>query len=249
VELGRHAAARGYRLRHVHECASTNDLASADIREGGERIWIVADRQLAGRGRLGREWIARDGNLYASLCLRNPASPRVAPQIGFVAAVAIFDAAGAILGAAERLSIKWPNDLLLDGAKTAGILAESASLSNGDFGVVVGIGVNVAEHPEGTPYPSAHLAQARPTVTAPQLFAELSDAFAQWFEEWRARGFEPIREAWTRRAAGLGRAIKVRRVEGDLDGVCEGLDGEGRLIVSAPQGRYAIDAGDVFLMR
>lgn len=247
LELGLRAQAAGYRLRHVESCGSTNDLAMQALREGQDKLWIVADHQSAGRGRSGRVWAPRPGNLYCSLALRAPAEARIAPQIGFVTAVAAYDAIGAALGATDGLAIKWPNDLLLHGAKTAGILAESGWSSDRELLVVVGIGINVADHPDVVSYRATHLQAACPAVAAARVFRNLSDAMTARLEEWGADGFAPIREAWLARAAGLGGPAVVRRDDGDVRGHMIGLDVDGRLILDTDVGRRLIEAGDVFL--
>lgn len=246
--VGAAAKALGYRVQFVESCGSTNDLAMQALREGADRLWIVAAEQNAGRGRLGRTWTPRPGNLYASLALVDPAPGAQAPQIGFVAALAAHDAAAAQCATgAARLALKWPNDLLLDGRKTAGILVEGASLVAGRLGVVVGVGVNVVDHPEGTRYGATELRAAATQATADSVFAALSDAFALRLAQWRDEGFAATRRDWLERAAGLNGPARVDLGSEILEGRFEGIDADGRLLLRGAQGARLIAAGDVFL--
>jgi BirA family biotin operon repressor/biotin-[acetyl-CoA-carboxylase] ligase len=246
--LGDNARNAGYRLIVRDEVASTMEEARRALDQGDAgRLWIVARQQNAGRGRHGRQWGSPPGNLYASLLLVAPCEPAVAPQLGFVAGLALHDAASRVLGpAGAGLKLKWPNDLLLDRAKTAGLLLEGESRA-GRLNVIIGIGVNVASHPEGTPYPAAFLKQREPQASVEALLAALSDAWLDRFSTWSLPGgFGPIREAWLERAAFLGETITIRLPEGPVSGIFAGLDATGRLLLDTESGRRTIDAGDLF---
>src|SRR5262249_18700944 len=148
-------------VRHVaHETiASTNTEALALARHG-ERgpLWVTAVTQSAGRGRRGREWVSQPGNLFATLLLADPCPSDCAPQLSFVAGLAVHDAVVETAGGlVSRLSLKWPNDLLCDGAKLAGILIEGEG-SGAALNVAIGIGINCVHHPAGTEYPATDLA-------------------------------------------------------------------------------------------
>ena len=244
--------AAGYRLLALEATGSTNDDAARAARDGDSgRLWIVAGSQEAGRGRHGRHWLSPAGNLYASLLLVDPCPPALAPQLGFIAGLALHEAVERATGlAAPRLALKWPNDLLLEGAKVAGILLEAESRQG--FTVVIGFGVNIARRPEDTPYPSAALAQHAPAVSAATLFPELAKLFARRFESWQdglQRGAEPfaaIREQWLARAAGRGASISVRLPGCEKRGTFAGLDPSGRLELQTTRGLELIDAGDLY---
>lgn len=181
--------------------------------------------------------------------------PRAA-DVSFVAALAIHDAVAATAPQlADSLRLKWPNDLLLDGAKMCGILIETApghaGHMDGDPLLAVGIGVNLASHPDGTPYPAtnllAHSVQAAPR----DVLARLAHAFTQWLEVWdRGRNFEAVREAWLARAQGLGGPITVRLPGEVIEGDFVSLDADGALTLRTPAGGRdtlrRITAGDVF---
>lgn len=246
--LGEGARAAGYRLIVRDEVSSTMEEARHALREGDPgRLWIVAKSQNAGRGRHGRHWGSPPGNLYASLLLVTPCEPALAPQLGFVAGLALHDAAAAVTGLSHpALALKWPNDLLIGGAKTSGLLLEGESRA-GRFNVVIGIGINVASAPEGTPYPAAHLLAHAADVTVERLLAALSDAWHQRFSAWSLPGgFGPTRAAWLERAAYLGETITMRLPEGPVSGRFLGLDASGRLELETEAGRRLIDAGDLY---
>src|SRR5262249_51538115 len=158
MQLSSAAMAAGYRLSVHDTLASTNAEALA-LARGGERgpIWITAREQTAGRGRRGNSWVSPRGNLDAPLLLTDPAPPDCAPQLSFVAVLALHDAIAACAPALPRaLALKWPNDLLCGGAKLAGILIEGERTS-GAFAVATGIGVNCDSHPSQTAYPVTDL--------------------------------------------------------------------------------------------
>ncbi len=246
--LGESARAAGYRLIVRDEVGSTMEEARRALQQGDPgQLWIVARSQNAGRGRHGRQWTSPPGNLYASLLLVNPCEPALAPQLGFVAGLALHDAAARVTGlAAPRLALKWPNDLLVDGAKCSGLLLEGES-GAGRFAVIAGLGINIASCAEGTPYPASFLRAQRPDVTIEATLAALAEAFAERFAIWqRPGGFGPTRQAWLERAAFLGQTITIRPPSGAVTGVFSGLDPAGRLLLETPGGIRAFDAGDLF---
>ncbi|MEJ0095374.1 MAG: biotin--[acetyl-CoA-carboxylase] ligase [Methylocella sp.] len=230
--------------------ASTNDEALACARSGDPgRLWITAESQTGGRGRNGRSWASPPGNLFASLLLIDPAPLRRAAELGFVTSIALALALRDLLGGDSRLAIKWPNDILYDGAKLAGILLESASLPEG-FACVVGIGVNCNSHPEDTLYKATNLMAIAGDRVAPEtVFEQLTAAMAYWLDVWaEGAGFETIRAEWLSLAVGIGGKISVRRSKDSLEGVFQTIDSTGRLVLLQNSGSVAIDAGDVFLL-
>ncbi|OYW68909.1 MAG: biotin--[acetyl-CoA-carboxylase] ligase [Bosea sp. 12-68-7] len=246
--LGDLARAAGYRLIVRDEVGSTMEEARRALQQGDPgQLWVVARSQNAGRGRHGRQWSSPPGNLYASLLLVNPCEPALAPQLGFVAGLALHDAAARVTGlAAPRLALKWPNDLLVDGAKCSGLLLEGES-GAGRFAVIAGLGINIASCAQGTPYPASFLRAHRPDVTIEATLAALAEAFAERFAIWRRPGgFGPTRQAWLERAAFLGQTITIRPPSGTVTGVFSGLDPGGRLLLETAGGTRAFDAGDLF---
>ncbi len=232
-----------------HEAiGSTNEEALACARRG-ERgpLWITAKRQDSGRGRRGRHWVSEPGNLYASLLLGDPSSPERAPQLSFVAALAACDAvAQCAPSLARRIALKWPNDLLLDGGKFAGILIESEG-TGAAFSAVIGIGVNCKRHPGDTPYPTTDLAAGGADVPPEVLFGLLAPAMTRRLAQWdRGLGFASIRADWLAHAGGIGADIAVRAGDRHLSGRFETLDETGRLLLRLSDGRVqAIAGGEV----
>jgi BirA family biotin operon repressor/biotin-[acetyl-CoA-carboxylase] ligase len=235
---------------HLDTVDSTNAEALRRARGGARALWVVAATQTAGRGRRGRAWASPPGNLYASLLLVDPAPAGVAPQLAFVAGLAVHDACAALApGLAEALRLKWPNDLLCRAAKVAGILIEgegSASLA-----AVIGVGVNCRHHPDAVDQPATDFAAQGATVEASALFDMLRRTMGARLEEWdRGAGFAAIRSAWLARAAGLGQAMRARLPDREASGVFEALDAAGRLILRCADGRCeVITAGEVFPVR
>ncbi|MCI0467401.1 MAG: biotin--[acetyl-CoA-carboxylase] ligase [Beijerinckiaceae bacterium] len=237
---------------HHDELASTNSEALARARERDPgRLWIAASSQTAGRGRNGRRWESPLGNLHASLLLIDPAPPRKAAELGFAAGVAAAHALRDFLSGDTRIAIKWPNDILHDGAKLCGILLESATLPDGRFACVAGFGVNCRAHPENTPYPATDLGAITGEPAAPEeIFALLSAQMAHWLDIWaRGAGFASIRAEWLSLAAGLGAWVSVKLPARTVEGIFETIDTSGRLILGRQLGKEAIEAGDVFFSR
>jgi BirA family biotin operon repressor/biotin-[acetyl-CoA-carboxylase] ligase len=239
----------GWRIEHWEKLGSTNDEARARALQGdGGHLWIVADEQTTGRGRLGRIWTSPRGNLHASALLLDPAPIAKGSEIGFVAGLALHRAVVNLGG--REFFLKWPNDLIWRGAKVAGLLAEGVSLSGGGFACVVGVGVNCEVAPEGAPYATANLSQALGRrVTPAALFDCLVRRFAEALTLWRrGEGFAEVRTAWLNVAAGLGAPIRVAGADGAREGVFEALDARGRLLLRRGGRLEAVEAGDLMLI-
>jgi BirA family biotin operon repressor/biotin-[acetyl-CoA-carboxylase] ligase len=243
------AQAAGTRLLQCETLASTNAEALTRARAGDcGPLWITAQRQTAGRGRRGNAWISEPGNLYATLLLGDPAPPHRAAELSFVAALAVHDAIMDCSAALSwRLALKWPNDVLCDGAKLAGMLIESEHVA-GTLAVAIGIGVNCAHHPDGTSYPATDLATAGVSASHDTIFGGLSAAMARRLAQWQGgAGFPSIRTDWLERAVGVGSDMLVRLPGRELTGKFEALDERGRLLLRLPDGALeAVSAGDVF---
>jgi BirA family biotin operon repressor/biotin-[acetyl-CoA-carboxylase] ligase len=228
---------------------STNEEARRRALAGDPgRMWIVADEQTAGRGRRGRAWISPRGNLHASALMIDPCPAPIAPQLGFVAGVALTRAARDI-GAAE-VGLKWPNDLLSNNAKCAGILVESAALASPGVAYVVGVGINCAQAPEGFGYPTRCLTRANGIAVSPgDLFERLAQRFDEALHEWRAgEAFERIRAAWLDCALGLGGPIAIENGGVKRQGVFEGIDANGRLLIRSGRRLDIVEAADLCIL-
>ncbi len=245
----------GYRHEGYDSLPSTSSLALERARAGATSgLWITAGEQTKGRGRRGRTWTTERGNLAASLLLIDPAPPPLAATVSFVAGLvlhqAILDLAGP--GYVDRVKLKWPNDLLLDRRKAAGILVDGEKLPDKRFAVVIGIGVNCRSHPDSdTVYPATDLFSAGVVVESTALFEQLAVNFDAELGRWdRGKGFAAIRAAWLDRAIGVGEAITVNLPDRAVAGRFDALDGDGRLVLALPDGaRQTISAGDLFFAR
>lgn len=236
---------------HARErVGSTSDEAKTLARNGAPHGTVVwARSQSAGRGRGGRTWYSPVGNLYASVVLR-PAVPfEHLSEVGFVAALGVAEAVRTFLPAQRCVGLKWPNDVLIDGAKVAGILLESETARDTAPWVVVGIGINVAAAPSDAPYPVASLhASGAPDAIPRRVLSATLGALGAWFALWRECGFERVRDAWLRQAAYLQAEVCVRAGEGTVRGRFAGLDDDGAMIVETAQGRRRVSFGDVALV-
>lgn len=233
---------------HLESVGSTNAdlLARAQAGERGP-LWLRADCQTSGRGRLGRAWTSPSGNLYASILLHDPADGRDLPQLAHVAAVALAEAVREVVGHEPALHLKWPNDLLFGGAKLAGILVEAIHSTHADC--VIGWGVNCLSHPDGLPYETSDLSAVAGRPIAPDtVFAALrratSDAVSTWS---RGRNFEAIRAAWLSHGLPPGTPMSARRQAGTTAGTFAGIDHHGRLLLRTLDGLVTIEAGDINL--
>ncbi|MBT9287852.1 biotin--[acetyl-CoA-carboxylase] ligase [Prosthecodimorpha staleyi] len=245
--LGPKARAAGIRLECFETIGSTNTAAMERARAGDPGgVWFYAETQTAGRGRRGRTWATPTGNMAASFLRIVHVAPQAAATYGFVAGLALHRALSGLL-AADRLALKWPNDLLLDGAKLSGILLEAERCGDGRMALVIGIGVNVVTAPEGMPYAVASLAGAGLPVPAAQVFERLAEAWVEIEALWdEGRGLAEVLSAWRACAAGLGAPVSVTLGSRTLAGRFEGIDAEGRLVLAAPDGgRHTITAGEV----
>lgn len=206
--------------------------------------WIIALRQTAAYGRRQRAWEQHPGDLAATLLVEREGPLDRSGQLSFVTALAV---ANALDGYAspEKISLKWPNDVLIDRKKCVGILLENLGEA-----LAIGIGANIVSAPDDLPYPAARLMDVTDKPPAPQDLARSIDrCFFDLFHQWRENGFAPIRERWLARAAGVGDEIIVRLPNEEFSGVFEGLDDEGGLIVGSPAGRRTVAAGEVFFRR
>lgn len=232
-------------IRTVPETGSTNDdLVQLAGQGAAEGLWLRALRQTGGRGRQGREWHSPPGNLYASTLVRLRAGDPPASTLALVAAVALHEAASAFADG-TRIEIKWPNDLMVAGAKLSGILLERL-----EDAVIVGFGVNLASHPEATARPATSFAALGSVPDATLFLQALAESFARWLGRWREEGLEPVRARWLAAAHRPGTALSTHTASGAwVEGLFDGLDESGALRVRLPDGSARlIHAGDVFLI-
>jgi BirA family biotin operon repressor/biotin-[acetyl-CoA-carboxylase] ligase len=256
--LGPRAVSAGYRLAAFDSIGSTNAEAMACARNG-ERgpVWFATSEQTAGRGRRNRPWVAPRGNLASSVLEVIDVSPAVAATLGFAAGLALEAALQKVSIEASLRSagsddmkfwLKWPNDVLAGRQKLAGILLEAEAVAGDRLAVVVGIGTNVVAAPARTPTPATSLNALGVQIGAEELFAVLSDAWAEFRGIWDlGRGFGEIRRRWLARAAGLGQPVAIHTGGSAVEGTFDSIDQTGCLIVRTSAGTLVpISAGDVY---
>lgn len=236
----------GVDRRILDETDSTNAEAARLNADPGGPVWVLARRQTRGRGRRGRAWRDPEGN-FAATFLQRPASlPSEAALRSFVAALALADALEAVAGVGDRLTLKWPNDVLLDGAKLAGILLEA-----GAGYLCVGIGVNLAAAPDPLTLepdalaPVSLLAATGQQIAPETLLNDLAPAYDRWDRQLRQFGFAPVRTAFLSRAAAPGQGVTARIGTRRVQGVFDTIDESGALVLRTPEGRVTLAAADV----
>ena len=233
----------GYQLLHLPQTGSTNSEAARLARRGEmQPHWILADEQTAGRGRRGRHWESPRGNLMATLYLPQEADGNLA----FVAGLALAAAVSSYV-TANRVSLKWPNDVLVDGAKIGGILLETENTEKFKW-LAIGMGLNLVKHPKDTPYPATSIKHLVDNAPPPQeILPRLAAHFDDFLTKQRACGFETILTEWRRWAHNIGETVQVRLASKTLEGVFENIDERGALLLRLADGRQeVIMAGDVF---
>ena len=232
----------GVRLIRFDLLDSTNEEARRLAAAGDTGpVWIAARMQSKGRGRRGNSWISEPGNLFATLLKSAPNA--TAAQLGFAASLATADVVGAYISP-SRVRLKWPNDVLLDNRKVAGILLETA----GPETVAIGIGINLAHHPEGTETPAISVNSATGRSIDPDdAIVNLAARFAAWYGTWRSQGFAGLKPHWLKLASGLGAPIRARLAASEIKGVFEDLDHDGALLLRNDAGLTRITAAEVFL--
>ncbi|WP_419912573.1 biotin--[acetyl-CoA-carboxylase] ligase [Hoeflea sp.] len=245
----------GGEFRHIAlgDVDSTNLECLERARQGDKgKLWITANRQLKGRGRRGRDWVSEPGNLYASLLLVDPAPQAALASLPLAVGVAVYRAILQTLPQdGSKAAIKWPNDILINGSKVAGILLEGETLPDGRQAVVVGCGVDVATAPDHVMYPATTLRAAGATVSPDELFARLFQAMEEELNRWdQGRGIAAVRQAWLSAAQGIGKPIKVNLPDTTLSGTFKEIDASGCLVlVDNDNKTQTIAAGDVFFGR
>ncbi|WP_145104369.1 biotin--[acetyl-CoA-carboxylase] ligase [Cereibacter sediminicola] len=239
--------------RHALETVdSTNAMAARLAPSLSGPAWIQAGEQTAGRGRRGRPWTSPRGNFYATYLMHPTEAPEVVALRSFVAALALRDACVALTGLPEAFALKWPNDVLLNGGKLAGILLESIGQGGRVQHLAIGIGVNligapaVAEVEPGAVPPVSLLAETGLRVDPAAFLDRLAPAYARREESFARYGFAPTREAWLTHAARLGEPIRARTGHDLREGIFETVDASGALVLKTRDGRVAIPAAEVF---
>jgi len=242
----------GVEKRVLDTVDSTNEEARRIAPDLLGPTWILAHVQTVGRGRRGRPWVDPNGNFSATLVMRPTEPPAQVALRSFVASLALHDAFVDATGRATPFALKWPNDVLLNGGKVAGILLESAGVGKGIGHIAIGIGVNLIDVPQGTKVetasvPPVSLAGETGAELSPEAFLDLlAPAYAKREATFATYGFAPIREAWLARAARLGETITARTARDEYVGRFETVDEGGNLVLSTAKGREGISAAETF---
>lgn len=237
-----------YGRRVLAEVDSTNAEAGRIANGLAGPEWILALKQTTARGRRGRVWANPEGNFAATLVLPHAGDPAQAALRSFVTSLALYDAFVAVTGRPEAFALKWPNDVLLNGGKVAGILLESLSPSQ----IAIGIGINLLHAPAtdeveaGAVRPVSLMSETGVAVGPEDFLTPLASAFARYETQFSTYGFAPIREAWLTRAARLGEVITARTATSETVGTFRDVDGQGNLVLETAKSRVAIPAADVF---
>lgn len=233
------------------DVSSTNDVCLEHARSGEKGgLWVTANRQLGGRGRRGRAWVSEPGNLYASLFLLEDDQSIDFLTLPLAVSVALSRAIDFVLPTgASRSEIKWPNDVLINGAKVSGILLETEELTDKNRAIIIGCGVNIAHHPDAGLYKTTSINSLGASVSPQELFTQLYFEMSQILDVWQqSGGVAAIRKLWLEKAAGIGESIRVNLPRQTLEGLFVGLAGNGNLILRQDDGDdIEISAGDVFL--
>jgi len=234
-------------IEFIDETGSTSSDLAARLRAGAladEGDWLVADRQTAGRGRLGRGWSDGSGNFMGSTLVRVTAGDPPPQTLALVAGLAVHAVVSPRIPPPARAMLKWPNDVLVGGAKLAGILLERFADD-----VVVGIGVNLAEAPDLPDRVTVALTRFGPAAERDAFANSLADCFAEELQRWRSYGLGPLLTRWQSCAHPAGTPLSVSQLDGTaLSGTFAGLADDGALRLALPDGTTRhIHAGEVLL--
>jgi BirA family transcriptional regulator, biotin operon repressor / biotin---[acetyl-CoA-carboxylase] ligase len=235
------AMANEFTVLHHDRIGSTNDEARRLAIEGAPNGTVVhADEQTAGRGRLTHNWFSPPGNLYLSILLRTTQPAARTAELSFLAALAVADTVEALLPRQIRAMLKWPNDVLVNGAKIAGILLELV-----DDATIIGIGLNVLEAPSNAAYKTTTIVANGGIASVDGSRDILLERLDRHLSMWQAEGFAPIREQWLSRSYPIGAAIRANTEGQSIAGHFAGLALDGALLLDTSDGRQRIVAGDV----
>jgi len=245
---------QSYRVLNFDSVESTNDEAKKLAKTGtSEGTVVVARQQTAGRGRRGRDWESKPGNLFMSVILRPECDAENAPEIGFVASLSICEALELLAPKEALVQCKWPNDVLIDGRKVSGLLPETMiDQSGGLEWLVLGIGVNCVSHPEPVRWPATNLSDvAHKVIEAQTVLDAILERLRFQMSKWAELGFKHTRTAWLKRAYGLGKSLTIQQdtteTGSPIHGVFADLSEDGSLLLDVPGGkRQVLRYGEVF---
>ncbi len=243
---------QGYGRLQLNEVDSTLDEAARQAPKAATPLWIFARRQTTARGRRGRPWSMPEGNFAATLLLRPAGPPTQAALRSFIMSLALYRAFVEVTGREKGFALKWPNDVLLNGGKVAGILLESTGAGQQTGFLSIGVGVNLVAAPPASDVeatalkPVSILSETSVRVLPETFFEVLACHFANLEQQFQQYGFEPIRTGWLAHAARIGEVITARTTREEYSGTFEDVDAEGHLVLRGPRGVMSIAAADVY---
>ncbi|MCK4861443.1 MAG: biotin--[acetyl-CoA-carboxylase] ligase [Rhodobacteraceae bacterium] len=239
--------------REVFQTLDSTNAEAIRRASSGERgpMWFLTLEQTQSRARRGRPWDTGEGNFAASLLIRPEGGPEKAALRSFLAALALREALVEVCGREELFSLKWPNDVLLNGRKLAGILLESGTDSSGSY-LCIGIGVNLANEPDPSfieegAFAPISLRSVIGSKIAPEAFlTPLAAAFARWEIQFQQYGFTPIRNEWLNHATHLGEVITAKLMGRTEVGTFETVDESGAIVLKTPKGLLHLPAAEIY---
>ena len=230
-----------FTVTHHEKIGSTNDEARRLAQQGAPNGTVIhADEQTSGRGRLSHTWFSPPGNLYLSVLLRTGQPATRTSELSFLAAIAVADTVETLLPRQIRTMLKWPNDVLVNGAKIAGILIEQV-----DEATIIGIGLNVLEAPSNAAYKTTTIVANGGIASVDGARDILLGRIGVHLSDWQSTGFAPIREQWLSRSYPVGAEIRANAGGQAISGHFAGLDEDGALLLDTPEGRQRIVAGEI----
>ncbi len=230
-----------FTVQHHEKVGSTNDEARRLAEQGAPHGTVVhADEQIAGRGRLARAWYSPPGNLYLSILLRLDMALARLPELSLLTAVAVADTVDALLPPRTRAALKWPNDVLVDGGKIAGILVEHVHDAT-----IIGVGLNVLHAPHNVAYKTSTIVGSKGMASVDTARDLLLARLQAHLAVWQTDGFGPIRDAWVARAHPIGTPLRAAMGNHIAEGLFAGIDPDGALLLDTPEGRKRVVAGDI----
>ena len=239
-----------YHLLSFESIDSTNEEAKRIAANGGSHGAVIwAKEQTAGRGRGDREWQSLPGNLFVSVLLRPGCDLEAIPQLSYVAALAAHHTIEDVLDEDTEIALKWPNDVLVNGKKVAGILLESFNVPGDDERwVAVGLGMNIEASPGDVRFPATSLVEEGvEIVSAKIILSRYVHCFVENYNAWSRRGFSSIRRQWTQSAWALKERVRISLPNEEIEGEFKGLDMDGGLVLQlSSKEKCTLHAGDMF---
>lgn len=241
----------GKHIQHFDSLDSSNREAMRQAESGAkEGTVIFTDKQSAGRGRLGRTWHTTGDALALSIILRPPLSPEKIPQLSLLTAVALQQALSQYC---HDIRIKWPNDLLINGAKVSGILTEMRAEPGLVHAVIVGIGINIKAPEQGWPSDISQTvsdlqSHHKQPISRLQCAISVLKSMEQWYSTYLKHGFAPIRDAWWQAHAASGQKVRVHDGQSYIEGIAQALDDDGALLLTTQHGNQRIISGELELL-